>query len=73
MKVLGFVVLILGAVIFWIGLLGSQHAVFAMITGQSNIKPSGLPVNPSGPGVNNPQQAQYTAYVSGPPQGQVAL
>jgi len=68
MKPFAIVIIILGVIIFWIGLWGSQHAVMAMIRGTTSIKPSGLPLNPSGPGVQNPQQAQYTAYTGGAPQ-----
>lgn len=65
MKPFAIVMMIIGAIIFWIGLWGSQHAVMAMIRGTTSIQPSGLPLNPSGPGVTNPQQAQYTAYTTG--------
>lgn len=57
MKVFAIVMMIMGAVIFWIGLWGSQHAVMAMIRGTTTIQPSGLPLNPSGPAVSNPQLA----------------
>lgn len=65
MKAFAVVMMILGIVIFWIGLHGSQHAVMAMLRGNPSIQPSGLPLNPSGPGIQNPQLSQYQAYTSG--------
>lgn len=50
MKVIAIVIIVLGMLVFIIGLRGSQHEVMAMLSGNgSNVQPSGKSINPSGP------------------------
>ena len=57
MKVLGFAVIVLGLVIAYIGITGSQHSVMAILR-NSTAMPSGKKISPSGQaGTGNaPQQ-----------------
>jgi hypothetical protein len=47
MKVLGFVIIVLGIVCAYIGITGTQHNVMAILKGTNKITPSGLSINPS--------------------------
>ena len=50
MKVLGFVVIILGILSVYIGVTGSQHRVMGILTNNPNPTPAGLSINPAGYG-----------------------
>ncbi len=60
MKVLGFAIIILGIVIAYIGITGSQHRVMGILTNNPNPMPAGLAINPAGYGSGS------TAAVSSP-------
>jgi hypothetical protein len=48
MKVLGFVVIVLGLIMVYVGITGSQHTLMATLTGKTTPVSSGQSINPSG-------------------------
>lgn len=48
MKVLGIVIILIGFIIIYVGVTGSQHSLMAAITGSNSPTTSGLKINPSG-------------------------
>lgn len=50
MKVLGFVIIVIGLIMVWVGITGDQHNLMAVITGNTTPVASGQSINPSGSG-----------------------
>lgn len=48
MKTFAIVILLLGVIIFYIGIVGSQHQVMQILKGSASPVESGLALNPSG-------------------------
>lgn len=55
MKVMGFVVIIVGLIMVYVGITGSQHNLMATLKGSTSLVKSGQNVNTAGSGGNNTQ------------------
>lgn len=72
MKMMGFVIIIIGLIMVYVGITGNQHNLMAVITGKSSGVPAGRAINPAG--INAPPLKTKAASKSNSnPGGEVAV
>jgi hypothetical protein len=57
-KVMGLVLVVLGLIMLYVGITGSQHNLMAVIEGKTSAAKSGQAINPSGSGTSSESQSQ---------------